>query len=181
MPRTSLVAASAALAAVAALSPVATTAASAEEGWHSVQESWQPYPEGELFLPAARYCGDFDVRSTPVFQDVQYRVTSRWESGGARDTEYTGPLLVDATNTTSGESVRLDLSGRAQTLQRPDGSLATYETHGPVGMGWPTGSVGLPQGYYVLRGRHMVEFPEAAPRRMLVDQGTETDVCALLD
>lgn len=181
MSRTSLVSAAAALAAVAVLSPVAATSASGEEAWHPVTESWQPYPEGELFLPANRYCGDFDVRSTPVFADVQYRVTSRWEAGGARETEYTGPLLVDATNTTSGETVRLDLSGRAETLQRPNGSLAVYETKGPVGMGWPTGSVGMPQGFYVLRGHHVVEFPEAAPRRMLLDHGTETDVCAMLD
>jgi len=152
----------------------------ADEGWHPVRESWQPYPEGELFLPAERYCGDFDVRSTPVFSDVRSRVVSRWDSGGARETEYAGPLLVDATNTSTGESARLDLSGRALTLQRPDGSLAVYETRGPVGFGWPTGSVGLSQGYYVFRGRHVVEFPVGAPRRLVVDQGPETDVCARL-
>ena len=160
--------------------PFTASPAMAEEGWHPVRESWQPYPEGELFLPAERYCGDFDVRSTPVFSDVRSRVVSRWDSGGARETEYAGPLLVDATNISTGESARLDLSGRAVTLQRPDGSLAVYETRGPVGFGWPTGSVGQPQGYYVFRGRHVVEFPVGAPRRLVVDQGTETDACALL-
>ncbi len=180
MLRTSLVAAATALAAVAVLAP-APGATAADEGWHPVTEQWQPYPEGELFLPAGRYCDGFDVRSTPVFQDVQYRVVTRWDSGGARDTEYTGPLLVDATSTSSGKTVRLDLSGRAETLQRPDGSLAVYETDGPVGFGWPTGSVGLPQGYYVFRGRHVVEFPVGSSRELVVDQGTETDVCAMLD
>ena len=179
MPRTPRLAAGLVLAVAAVLWPPVVSPAAAEEGWHPVQESWADYPEGELLLPAARYCGDFDVRSTPVFQDVRSRVTSRWASGGARTSEYTGPLLVDATNTASGATVRLDLSGRAETLQRPDGSLAVYETDGPVGFGWPTGSEGLPQGYYVFRGRHVVEFPVGAPRRLVVDQGT--DVCALLD
>lgn len=176
------VAAGAVLTAVSVLAPAAASPAAADEGWHTVQESWQPYPdEGGLFLPADRYCGDFDVRSEPVFQDVRFRVVSRWDSGGARETEYTGPLLVDATNTTSDATVRLDLSGRAETLQRPDGSLAIYETKGPVGFGWPTGSEGLPQGFYVFRGRHVVEFPVGEPRRLVLDQGTETDVCAMLD
>jgi hypothetical protein len=175
-----LLAASAALAAVAASAAVPGSVA-AEPGWHPVAEQWHPYPEGELLLPAGRYCDGFDVRSTPVRQDVRSRVVTRWDSGGARDTEYTGPLLVDATNTTTGKTVRLDLSGRAETLQRPDGSLAVYETDGPVGFGWPTGSVGLPQGYYVFRGRHVVRFPVDAPRELVVDQGTESDVCAMLD
>ncbi len=160
--------------------PVVAPPAAAEEAWHPVRESWQPYPEGDLFLPADRYCGSFDVHSTPVRQGVQSRVVSRWDSGGARETEYVGPLIVDATNTSTGKTVRLDLSGRAVTLQRPDGSLATYETDGPVGFGWPTGSVGLAQGYYLFRGRHVVEFPVDGPRRLVVDQGTETDVCTLL-
>ncbi len=176
-----LAAASAALAVVAALSPVATTPASTGDGWHSVQESWEPYPEGELMLPADRYCGDFDVRSTPVFSDVSSRVISRWESGGARETVYSGPLVVEATNTTTEASVELDLSGYARTKQRPDGSLARFEALGPVGFGWPTGSVGLPQGYYVFNGRHVVRFPQEGPRRLVVDQGTEADVCAMLD
>src|SRR5918994_943790 len=108
-----MAAAPAALATVAVLAP-APAATAADEGWHPVTEQWQPYPEGPLLLPAERYCGDFDVRSTPVLQDVRYRVVTRWDSGGARDTEYTGPLLVDATNTTTGATVRLDLSGRAE-------------------------------------------------------------------
>jgi hypothetical protein len=154
--------------------------AHAEEAWHPVDEEWQPYVQGDLDLPADRYCGDFAVHSTPVRQDIVFRVVSRWESGGPRDVEYRGPLITEATNTTTGESVRLNMSGRAYTQQRPDGSLSTYEAIGPVGFGWPTGSVGLPQGYYVFRGRHVVEFPRSAPRRLVVDQGPETDICALL-
>lgn len=180
MKRRSTAIAAAALATTAVLSPVTASPAAAEEGWHPVTEQWQPYPEGELFLPAARYCGDFDVRSTPVKQDVRSRVLSRWDSGGARETVYDGPLLVDATNTTTGKTVRLNVSGRADTLQRPDGSLATYESLGPVGFGWPTGSGGLPQGYYVFEGRHVVEFPVGSPRELVVDEGREVDVCALL-
>ncbi|WP_432477082.1 hypothetical protein [Nocardioides sp. GXQ0305] len=81
---------------------------------------------------------------------------------------------------TSGRTVDLDLSGFARTLQRPDGSLSRYQALGPVGFGWPTGSVGLPQGYYVFDGEHVVRLPRQKPRRLVRDRGTETDVCALL-
>jgi hypothetical protein len=180
MRRSPLVTAVVALTALSSVT-VAPATASTQEDWQPVQEAWQPYPESELLLPADRYCGDFDVRSTPVFSDVSSRVLSRWESGGARETIYSGPLQVEATNTTTGQSVELDLSGFARTKQRPDGSLARYEALGPVGFGWPTGSVGLPQGYYVFDGQHVVRFPQDGPRRLVVDDGSETDVCALLD
>lgn len=167
-----------AFALVAPVAPVAP--ASAGDGWHPVHEQWQPYVESGLELPAGRYCGDFTVDTTPVFQDIRYRVLSRWDSGGPRETAYAGPLVTEATNEATGDSVRLNMSGSGTTLQREDGSLATYDTRGPVGFGWPTGSVGLDQGFYVFRGRHVVEFPESGPRRLVVDQGPETDVCAML-
>lgn len=131
-------------------------------------------------LPADRYCGDFDLSATPLFQDIRYRVLSRWDSGGPRVTVYDGPLRTENTNQATGGSVVLNMSGRAETLQREDGSLATYESKGPIGMGFPTGSVGLAPGFYLFEGRHVVEFPQSQPRRLVVDQGTETNVCDLV-
>ena len=154
--------------------------ASATDVWQPVQEPWQPYTEGGLLLPAERYCGDFDLESTPVRQELRSRVLSRWQSGEPREVEYAGPLVVEAVNTTSGESVRLNLSGHAWVVLRPDGSLSRYETSGPVGMGFPTGSIGLAPGFYRFTGRHVVEFPASGPRQMVLDQGTETDVCDLV-
>lgn len=157
-------------------------AAAADDGWHPVDEKWQPYVyEHGLTLPAERYCGDFDMTTDAVFQDVRYRVLSRWDSGGPRVTEYTGPLLNEVTNVETGSSVQLSMSGRAVTLQREDGSLARYESKGPIGMGFPVGSIGLDPGFYLFEGYHVVEFPESGPRRLVVDQGTESNICDMVD
>lgn len=180
MIRSTLAAAVATVCVGALAAPAVADAA--DDGWHPVQEDWQPYEGGYgLFLPADRYCGDFDVQTTTVFEDVKYRVMSRWDSGAPRETEYTGPLVSDATNQETGATTRYNISGRAEVLQREDGSLARYETEGPVGFGWPTGSVGLPQGFYIFRGHHVVEFPVGEPRRLVVDDGPETDICGLID
>jgi hypothetical protein len=155
--------------------------AGADTGWHRVTEEWQPYHQAVLTLPAERYCGDFDLRSAPLRQDIRYRVLSRWDSGAPRTTEYAGPLVTESTNVDTGAAVRLNMSGHAVTLQREDGSLATYESSGPVGMGFPAGSVGLETGFYLFEGYHVVEFPADGPRRLVVDRGTETNICHLVD
>lgn len=160
--------------------PAVAPADAPDGGWHSVDEPWQPYVDHELVLPAERYCGDFDLRMAPVHQDISSRVLSRWDSGGARETVYSGPLISEATNMETGTSVEVDLSGYARTMQRESGSLAVYEALGPVGMGFPKGSIGLPQGHYRLDGRHVVVFPENGPRRMVVDQGTEQNICEMV-
>lgn len=154
--------------------------ASAESGWHRVDEPWHRYEQSGLLLPADRYCGDFDMSTTPLFQDIRSRVVSRWDSGGPRETVYAGPLRAESTNEATGESVVLNLSGRAELVQREDGSLQSYESKGPIGMGFPVASIGLEPGFYLFQGRHVVEFPEGQPRRLVVDQGTETNVCDLV-
>lgn len=161
---------------------VGAAPARADGGWHPVDEKWQPYVyEGGLTLPAERYCGDFDLQTRAVFQDVRFRVVSRWDSGGPRETEYSGPLLNEATNLETGASVQVSMSGRAVTLQRENGSLARYESDGPIGMGFPVGSIGLDPGFYLFEGYHVVEFPESGPRRLVVDRGTESDICEMVD
>lgn len=139
-------------------------------------EPWQPYVEGPLTLPADRYCGDFDLRSTPVQQDIRSRVLARYDSGAVRTAEYAGLLLVDVTNLSTGETVQRNLSGRAFVTFREDGSIATYEMDGPVGMGWPQDD-GYERGFYRMNGHHVIAFDEAGHRTALLDDGIEENLC----
>jgi len=142
-------------------------------------EAWQPYPEGPLTLPAARYCGDFDLRSTPVRQDVKSRVLERYDSGAVRVQEFTGLLLVEVTNLSTGARVQRNLSGHAILTYREDGSIATYEMRGPIGFGWPQQDA-YDRGFYVMNGHHVVGFDASGARTMLVDQGSEENLCDVL-
>lgn len=146
----------------------------------STPEPWQPYPEGPLTLPAERYCGDFDLLSTPTQQDVKSRVLERYGSGAPRVMEFLGLLLVDVTNLSTGETVQANLSGHAIVTFREDGSIETYEMEGPIGMGWPQDDE-YARGFYLMNGYHLVAFDENGARTMMVDKGTETNFCDLLD
>ncbi len=158
--------------AVALTLPLLASAAAAAE-------TWQPYPEGPLTLPAARYCGSFDLRSTPVQQDVKSRVLERYASGAIRVQEFTGLLIVDVTNLSTGATVQRNLSGHAVVTFREDGSIATYEMRGPIGFGWPQQDA-YDRGFYVMNGYHVVTFDASGARSMLVDRGTEQNLCEVV-
>src|SRR5215203_5677752 len=136
----------------------------------SAPEPWQPYVEGPLTLPAERYCGGFDLVSTPVQQDVKSRVLERYDSGAVKVQEFTGLLVVEVTRVGTGETVTRNLSGHAIVTFREDGSIATYEMEGPIGMGWPQEDQ-YDRGFYVMDGYHLVPFDESGSRTMLVDHG----------
>lgn len=159
----------------------AATRATGGQGWHWVNEAWQPAPQGDAVLPAARYCGSFDLKATAVSQDVRSKVLSRWDNGKAKDTYYTGPLLEKVTNTATGKSKDYDMGGDALESDTSAGALRTYQTFGPVGVGMPIGeSKGLPAGYYVLGGYHLIQFNADGTREVKVALGTATDLCTEL-
>ncbi|AKU18307.1 hypothetical protein [Luteipulveratus mongoliensis] len=146
-------------------------------GWHDVHERWAPYVESALTLPAARYCGTFDLKSEPVIQDIRVKVLQRWDNGKPRQEKYVGPLIVRVTNLSTGASSHQNLSGHATVLYRADGTMESYEMNGPVGMGFPAGSDGLSQGFYRLTGHHLVTFDADGTRHLALDHGAELNLC----
>jgi hypothetical protein len=149
-------------------------------GWHWVQEGWKPALQGDQVLPAARYCGTFDLKLSAVSQDVRGKVLSRWDNGNPKDTYYTGPLTTRAENLTTGKAKNYDMGGDAWETDYPTGYYQTYRMIGPVGMGMPLGaSKGLPPSVYVMNGYHVVQFnADDSQGTLTVSVGTETDICA---
>jgi hypothetical protein len=161
-------------------SAVAATAYDGD-GWHPVQEPWQPYEQGALRLPAERYCGDFDLLSEPTRQAVREKVLTRWDDGAPRTVAYAGPLVVTATNQATGDSVEVNLSGTATATYDETGAFDVYETDGPVGVGFPAGSNDrLEPGFYRLTGHHVIDFAADGSRTLDVDRGAETNICDLV-
>jgi hypothetical protein len=163
-----------ALGSVAALAAVALPAAPAQAA-----EPWQPVTQPSFSVPAGTYCDDA-FSYTPERQHLEQRVLSRYADGPVRQEQFRGLLVGTFTNDATGATTRVNSSGVAVETFRPDGTLETYETWGPVGFGFKATDVGLPRGYYTLRGHHVVAFAPDGTRTLVVDEGTEDDVCAAL-
>lgn len=140
-------------------------------------EAWTPVTQQSFTSAAGRYCS-FAFSYTPDQQNIQGRVDSRYADGTVRTEEFTGLLIGTTTNLSTGATIQTNTSGRAVETFNFDGSLATYETFGPVGFGFHAGD-GFPQGYYVLDGHHLITF-NGATRTMALDQGTEQNLCTAL-
>ncbi|WP_446666132.1 hypothetical protein [Flexivirga sp. B27] len=151
-------------------------------GWHWVNEGWEPAPQGDTTLPAARYCKTFDLALDTVSADVRGKVLSRWDNGNAKDTYYTGPLITRAVNLTTGKAKNYDMGGDMLETDYPDKTPHVLQMWGPVGVGMPIGaSRGMPPSYYVFDGYHVVRFNAAGTERTAtVKLGPETDLCAAL-
>ncbi len=121
----------------------------------------------------------FAFHYEPDEQHLETRVLSRYPDGSVRSEEFRGLLIGTTTNLDTGASIQRNASGRLLEEFNPDGSLATYTTHGPVGFGFRAEDH-YPQGYYLLKGWHQVTFDSAGIRTMTVDQGPEENICQTL-
>ena len=155
--------------------PLTATAARAQ-----TPEPWEPVTQEPFSVPAGTYC-DFGFSYTPDAQNLRQRVLSRYADGAVERLQFRGLLRGTFTNAATGATYTVDSSGVATETLRPDGSLRTYEMRGPVGIGFHATDVGLPRGYYLFRGHHVVEFSPDGTRTLVLDDGTEDDVCAHLD
>lgn len=151
-------------------------------GWHWVNEGWEPAPQGDNTLPAARYCGTFDLELDSISDDVRSKVLSRWDNGTPKDTYYTGALTVRAENLSTGKAKDYDMGGDMLASNYSTGNPHIYQLFGPVGIGMPIGaSKGLPASYYVVDGYHVLRFnADTTQRTLTVKLGSETDICAAL-
>ena len=141
-------------------------------------EPWQPVTQPAFTVPAGAYCS-FSFHYEPDKQHLESRVLSRYPDGGVRSEEFRGLLIGTTTNLDTGASIQRNASGRLIEEFNPDGSLATYTSHGPVGFGFRAQD-NYPQGYYLLNGWHRITFDSAGIRTMTVDQGPEENICETL-
>jgi hypothetical protein len=167
------------LAAAALVSPVTagTAAPTSSAGTTTEAGGWERSPSTGFESPAGTLC-DFALRSETEFDQVYVRTTRTFADGTPRRQEYSGPLVVRLVNESTGASVERDLSGRAVATYRRDGSY-DFAIWGPAAVGFHEGD-GLRRGYYVLDGYHVVRFAADGTRTVVVDHGTERNVCRAL-
>jgi hypothetical protein len=166
----------AAVLAVAALAAISTSGTAAAAP--ATAEPWEPWQQQEWSAPAGRYC-DFAFHIEVVSQDIERRTLSRFDDGTIRYEQYRGPLISDFVRDDTGASVRENSSGELFMEYYADGTVKTMTTIGPVGAGFGEAD-DVPRGYYNLDGVHVISAGPDGVKRMAVDAGDETDVCAQL-
>lgn len=166
------------LGAAAAPATAATaTAATSPASRPPAPGGWERFHAQSFDAAAGTLC-PFDLHSEVLFDQEYVRTTATFPGGKPQTQEYVGPLVVQITNTDSGQSVDRDLSGRAIVDYQPDGGY-DFRIQGPAAIGFHPGD-SLPPGYYVLTGEHVVHFAADGSRTLLIDHGDEENVCMTL-
>ena len=140
---------------------------------------WEPYRTSGFTAPAGLLC-EFPLASEPLIDEERVAVLDTFDDGSPRKELYMGDLRVRYTNLDTGATVEVDLGGIAFVEYGADGSYVMTSI-GPVGFGFrPTD--GYPAGMWTFDGYHQVyTAPQRAYREVLVDHGTEHNVCTDLD
>ena len=138
---------------------------------------WQRYHAQSFTTDPGDLC-PFTLHSEVLFDQEYVRTTSTYADGKPQTQQFVGPIVVRITNRDSGRSVLRDLSARGVVDYRRDGSF-DFRLQGPAAIGFHPGDA-LPPGYYVLRGVHVVRFAADGTRTVVIDRGSEENLCTTL-
>ncbi|MDQ7904358.1 hypothetical protein RB614_07460 [Phytohabitans sp. ZYX-F-186] len=144
--------------------------------------AWVPAPSAPWDVPAGARC-DFPVHAEPVVDEVKTRVLARYPDGSTKREAYVGDLVLAVTNTDSGETVEVDLSGSALVEYQPGGTLTTNSTWyvvGPALFGFREGGGNRPRGIWVFDGVYTVAFDANGVKTVTVYHGSERELCTEL-
>jgi hypothetical protein len=141
---------------------------------------WIPVPSAPFDLAAGVRC-DFPVHGEPTVDKVQKMILKRFPDGSTKQEMYVGALIFRVTNTTTGASVDVDISGTAVVNYKPGGSNfnnATSHIQGPILLGMPEGGGNLPRGLYAPNGIYTLTVSETGYRTVTwkVDGGAR-NIC----
>lgn len=140
---------------------------------------WTPY-RGEDFAYAPGDVCSFGLEGHIVQDKERYRTTEYFPDGSPRYQEFTGQLVIEYTNTSTGESVERNLTGRGDFEYFADGGFTLYDRGGHFGAGLHPGDDPGP-GYFVVSGKDWAVHGDADGRKTLIEgQGTIENLCVTL-
>jgi hypothetical protein len=134
---------------------------------------------GDVVIPAGEVCS-FELAEHVVADKERFRVAETYPDGSTRREEWTGELVLELTNTSTGESVTRNVTGRGDFVYGQDGSWSLVDVGGAFAAGLHTGSSDQP-GMYVVRGHDWSVTQSASGWRTLsVGSGTVENLCETL-
>jgi hypothetical protein len=144
---------------------------------------WVPAPSVPVDIPAGVRC-DFPLHGEPVVDEVRTRVLATYPDGSTKRQAFVGDLVIRLTNTDTGASLDVDVSGSGLVEYRPGGTLSTNSTWyavGPAMFGFAEGGGDHPRGLWLFDGVYSVAIDANSFKRVTIYHGTEREMCAELD
>lgn len=167
-----------ATAAAALIAAVATGVPSAQAATPGTPGGWLPYRTAPWTDAPGSVC-TFGVTTAIVEDQEQFRTLATYPDGSPRLQEFRGPLVIRYTNTTSGASVKRDLSGYAWFHYEAGGGLeALVASH--IAVTVPVGNTGFPPGEWVISGRSEVTIDSAGAIDVQLIHATAENLCTTL-
>ena len=170
------------LAAVPASATVnAGTSAVAQAATGGGSGEWIPVPSAPFDQPAGVTC-DFPIHGEPLVDEVVRMVLKTYPDGSPKREMYTGALIFRVTNTLTGASIDVDISGSAVVDYKPGSSFgrpgSSALVYGPILLGMHEGLGNLPRGLYVPNGVYTLTINDSGFRtvKWKIDGGAE-NIC----
>ena len=139
---------------------------------------WQQYRTAPWADAPGAVC-TFGVTTSILVDQEQERRLASYPNGQPKLQEFRGPLVVQYTNTSTGQSVVRDLSGYGWFHYGADGSSeALIASH--IGVTAPVGTTGFPAGEWVLTGQSLVSVDSSGTIRVQLLHATAENLCSTL-
>jgi hypothetical protein len=164
---------------LAAVAPAASAFAAPRVDFPPEAAGWFADPTAPRDVPAGVLC-DAPVHFVATVDQVVERVLTTYADGSPHFVQFTGPLVLRVTNTLTGASTDVDASGSADVELLPDGGQS-WKVIGPAMFGFRDGHGNMPRGLYRLDGTYRVEITSTGDRFLTMVQGTEENICDLIE
>lgn len=140
---------------------------------------WTPSRGGDAVLPAGSVCS-FEVAEHVVADKERFRIAETYPDGSTRREEWTGQLVIEFTNTSTGATVTRNVTGRGDFVYDTDGGWSLVDVGGAFAAGLHVGASDHP-GLYVVRGHDWSVTESASGWRTLdAGHGTLENLCSTL-
>lgn len=140
---------------------------------------WQPYRSQPFQLAAGVRC-TFGLNGDILVDRERIRTLSEYPDGSPEVQQITGQLIVQYTNTATGESVTRNLTGLATVRYGTDGSFTITLEGGHFAAGLAATDPGGP-GFFVLTGQgYSLTVAPDGSRVLTLGTGTVENICTTL-
>ncbi|MFY1634962.1 hypothetical protein ACN27F_17100 [Solwaraspora sp. WMMB335] len=144
-----------------------------------INNEWVRVP-AEPFDQEAGVTCDFPIHGEAVVDRMMKMVLETYPDGSSKREMYTGALIYQITNKSTGASIEVDISGSSVLNIRPGGSFSnnvTWRVWGPILLGMNEERSNMPSGMYVPNGIYTLDISKTGYRTVTFTVGGADNIC----